>query len=400
MPATRLFVSHSTQDNAWCRELVSALKAAGYDVWYDEQGLTGGAVWIETLQREVQARDVFVIVLTPESWASPWCQEELRLAISTQRTILPVMLKPTPVVGFLMTRQWVSVADVDVATGVQRVLAALGSPVVFPAAPTPKQIVSAPHLVPPTLQQKGFVGRIIDSVEVVTPPMCLVPAGPFIMGTDPRAEPEAAEREELQRQVNVSAFYIGKYPVTVAEYHYALKAQNIRPPEGWSQQSARPDHPVTHISWKAALAYVAWLRDVTGEPWRLPTEEEWEKAARGPDGRIYPWGNTWDSRRANTEESGPGDTTAVGSYPDGASPYGALDMAGNINEWCGIPPDSPLLRPGAWTGSEPPKSVGYLAGGGWDENPSHTRAAYRSQLFMGSQTDDTGFRLVWQPPTA
>lgn len=399
MPATRLFVSHSTQDNAWCRELVAALKASGYDVWYDEQGLTGGAVWIETLQREVQARDVFVIVLTPDSWASPWVQEELRLALSTQRTIVPVMLKPTPVAGFLMTRQWVNAADVDTATGVQRVLAALGSPIVFPEAPAPKQITPAPQIVPPMLQQKGFVGRIVDGIEVITPPMCHVPAGPFLLGTDPRLEPEAAEREELQRQVDVAAYYIGQCPVTVAEYACALKAQNIRPPEAWSAQSARPDHPVTHISWKAALAYVAWLAEVTGEPWRLPTEEEWEKAARGTDGRIYPWGNTWDPARANTEEGGPGDTTPVGAYPAGASPFGVLDMAGNVNEWCGIPPDSPLFRPGAWTG-EQPKSVGYLAGGGWDEGSAHARAAYRSQLFMGSQTDDTGFRLVWQPSTA
>jgi toxoflavin biosynthesis protein ToxD len=398
MPATRLFVSHSTQDNAWCRELVTALKAAGYDVWYDEQGLTAGAVWIETLQRELQARDVFVIVLTPEAWASPWVQEEVRLALSTQRTILPVMLKATPVAGFLMTRQWVNVADVDTATGVQRVLVALGSPVVFPAAPAPKHITDAPHIVPPALLQKGFVGRIVDGVEVMTPPMCLVPAGPCLLGTDPRREPEEAEREELQRQVDVAAYYIGKYPVTVAEYANALKAQNIRPPGDWSTQATRPDHPVTRISWKAALAYVAWLAQVTGEPWRLPTEEEWEKAARGNDGRIYPWGDAWDSTRANTEEGGPGDTTPVGSYPAGASPYGVLDLAGNVNEWCGIPPDSPLLLPGAWTGGEPRKSVGYLAGGGWDEDSSHARAAYRSQLLMGQQTDDTGFRLVWQPP--
>lgn len=399
MPATRLFVSHSTQDNAWCRELVAALKAAGYDVWYDEQGLSGGAVWVETLQHEVQTRDVFVIVLTPEAWASPWVQEEVRLALSTQRTILPVMLKATPVAGFLLTRQWVNAADVDTATGAQRVLTALGSPVVFPVAPAPKQITPAPQIVPPTLQQKGFIGRIIDGVEVMTPPLCLVPAGPFLLGTDPRREPEAAEREELQRQVDVAAFYVGKFPVTVAEYAYTLKAQNIRPPEAWSAQITRPDHPVTHISWKAALAYVAWLAQVTGEPWRLPTEEEWEKAARGTNGRIYPWGDTWDGSRANTEESGPGDTTPVGAYPTGASPYGALDMAGNINEWCGIPPDSPLFRPGAFTG-EQRQNVGYLAGGGWDENPSHTRAAYRSQLFMGAQTDDTGFRLVRQPQSA
>jgi formylglycine-generating enzyme required for sulfatase activity len=399
MPATRLFVSHSTQDNAWCRELVTALKAAGYDVWYDEQGLTGGAVWIETLQREVQSRDVFVIVLTPEAWTSPWVQEEVRLALSTQRIILPVMLKPTSVAGFLMTRQWVNVADVDTATGVPRVLAALGSPVIFPAAPAPKQIEPAPQLVPPTLVHKGFIGRIIDGVEVITPPLCLVPAGPFLMGTDPRLEPEAAEHEELQRQVDVAAFYIGKFPVTVAEYAYALKAQNSRPPEAWTTQIARPDHPVTRISWKAALAYVAWLARVTGEPWRLPTEEEWEKAARGTGGRVYPWGNVWDRSRANTDESGPGDTTPVGSYPAGASPYGAQDMAGNVNEWCGIPPDSPLLLPGAW-GGEQRKSIGYLSGGGWDEAPSYTRVAHRSQLFMGEKTDSTGFRLVRQPATS
>jgi TIR domain len=216
MATTRLFVSHSTQDNAWCREMVTALKGAGYDVWYDEQGLTGGAVWIETLQREVQSRDVFVIVLTPEAWASPWVQEEVRLALSTQRTILPVMLKPTPVAGFLMTRQWVNAAEVDAATGAQRVLAALGSPVVFPEAPAPKQIMPAPQLLPPSLAQKGFIGRVIDGVEVITPPLCHVPAGPFLLGTDPRLEPEEAEREELQRQVEVAAFFIGKFSVTAA----------------------------------------------------------------------------------------------------------------------------------------------------------------------------------------
>jgi formylglycine-generating enzyme required for sulfatase activity len=271
-----------------------------------------------------------VFVLTPDSWTSPWCQEELRLALSTQRTILPVMLKQTSVEGFLLTRQWVNASDVDTATGVQRVLAALGSPVVFPAAPAPKQFTPAPQIVPPVLQQRGFVGRIVDGVEVITPPMCLVPAGPFLMGTDPRREPEAAEREELQRQVEVAAFYIGVVPVTVAEYACILKAQTMRPPEAWSTQSARPDHPVTHISWKAALAYVAWLAQVTGEPWRLPTEEEWEKAARGTNGRIYPWGDRFDASRANTGESKKEDTTPIGSYPSGPGPYGALDMAGNM----------------------------------------------------------------------
>jgi hypothetical protein len=198
---TRLFVSHSTQDNEWCRSLVAALKAAGNDVWYDEQGLTGGATWVETLQREVQARDVFVVVLTPEAWASPWVQEEVRLALATRRTILPVMLKPTAVEGFLLTRQWVDVSALDPQAGVQRVLEALGSPVVFPAPPAPKQIEPALQLVPPTLQRRGFTGWVVDGVSVIRPPMVDVPMGPFLMGGDPAREPEASDAETPQRSL-------------------------------------------------------------------------------------------------------------------------------------------------------------------------------------------------------
>ncbi|WIG61481.1 MAG: hypothetical protein OJF49_004229 [Ktedonobacterales bacterium] len=396
MPATRLFVSHSTQDNAWCRVLVAALQGAGYDVWYDEQGLTGGATWVETLQREVQSREVFVVVLTPEAWASPWVQEEVKLALATRRTILPVMLKPTAVEGFLVTRQWVDVSALDAPTGAQRVLTALGSPVVFPAPPAPKQIAPAPQLVPPTLAQRGFTGWVVDGVEVIRPPVCPVPAGAFLMGSDPARDPQATDAEFPQRMVQVAAFEIGQYPVTVAEYAYAVKAQAARPLPDWQKQVMRPDHPVTQISWKTALAYAAWLTQVTGEPWRLPTEEDWEKAARGTDGRIYPWGNVWEPARANTEDGGPGDTTPVGAYPGGVSPYGALDMAGSVNEWCGIPPGSPLLRPDPITGEER-KSTGYLAGGSWNDRATLARVAHRSQLFMGERTEDTGFRLVRQP---
>lgn len=394
MAPTRLFLSHSTEDNAWCRVLVEALKAAQYDVWYDEQGLTGGAEWVATLQREVQSRDLFVVVITPAAWASPWVQEEVRLALATRRTILPVMLKPSSIEGFLLTRQWVDVANLDPATGAQRVLAALGSPVVFPAPATPKQVSDAPQIVPPSLQQRGFVGRMIDGVAVITPPLCDVPAGPFLMGTDPAREPDEADNEMTQRLVEVAAFQIARFPLTVAEYACAVQAQAFGPPRDWPRQSARPDHPVVQVSWKGALSYAAWLAHVTGEPWRLPSEEEWEKAARGTDGRIYPWGNLWDAARANTEDGGPGDTTVVGSYPGGASPYGALDMTGNVSEWCGIPPGSPLLRPTAW--GETQESKGYLSGGSWNDSPTLARAAHRSQLYMGERTADIGVRLVWQ----
>src|SRR5262249_53250094 len=240
----------------------------------------------------------------------------------------------------------------------------------------------------------GFVGRMIDGVAVITPPLCEVPAGSFLMGSDPRRDPEAHYAEQPQRTVEVPAFRIARYPVTVAEYGCAVRAGALREPPEWAKQSQRLDHPVVQVSWKGAITYVGWLAQATGEPWRLPAEEEWEKAARGTDGRIYPWGDRWEPARANTNDGGPGDTTPVGSYPGGVSPYGVWDMAGTVEEWCGIPPESPLYRPGPWQG-HPTTSTGYLAGGSGGDSPVTARAPHTSQLFMGERTDSTGMRLIY-----
>lgn len=394
MPQTRIFLSHSTQDNEWCRPLVATLKANGFDVWYDEQGLTGGSAWVETLQGEVQARDVFIVILSPEAWSSPWVQEEVQLAIATRRMILPVLHKPTQVGGFLMTRQWIDATSLDPQTTAQRIVGALSVGAVFPQPAPPKQVTLAPQILPWPLPQLGFVGRIIDGVEVITPPLCDVPAGPFLAGADRRRDPEASDSDPEPHVVDVPAFRIARYPVTVAEYACAVRVGAMRAPRDWDRQSQRPHHPVVRMSWKNAIDYAAWLAQTTGEPWRPPTEDEWEKAARGTDGRAFPWGDRWEPRLANTSEGGPGDTTPIGLYPDGLSPYGVLDMAGNVNEWCGIPPQSTLYRPGPW-GGQPPSTTGYLSGGSWNDSPALARVAHRSQLFIGERTDDTGMRLAF-----
>lgn len=128
MAQAPIFVSHSHQDNEWCRPLVAALKAVGYDVWYDETGLTGGAAWVADIQREVQARDVFLIVLTPEAWASHWVQDELQLAIATRRRILPVLLRNTQVDGFLLTTQWVTVIGDEPQVAARSIIMAIEAP--------------------------------------------------------------------------------------------------------------------------------------------------------------------------------------------------------------------------------------------------------------------------------
>lgn len=394
MPQTRIFLSHSTQDNEWCRPLVATLKSSGFDVWYDEQGLTGGTAWVQTLQREVQARDVFIVVLSPEAWASPWVQEEVQLAIATRRMILPILHKATNVGGFLVTRQWIDATSLDPEVTAQRIVGALSVGTVFPQPAAPKQVAPAPQLLPWPLPQLGFTGRVIDGIGVITPPLCEVPAGPYLSGSDPRRDPEASDTDPPVRSIVVPAFHIARFPLTIAEYDCAVRAGALRAPRAWDRQSQRPHHPVVYLSWRDAVSYAGWLAQVTGEPWRVPTEEEWEKAARGTDGRAFPWGDQWDPRRANTSDGGPGDTTPVGYYSGGVSPYGAFDMAGNVNEWCGIPPESTMYRPGPWAG-RPPSTSGTMCGGSWNDSPTCARAAHRSQLYIGERTEDTGMRLAF-----
>lgn len=137
-------------------------------------------------------------------------------------------------------------------------------------------------------------------------PMVEVPGGKFKSGPD-------------LHEVTVKSFEIDKFEVTNAQYK-SFKS-DFAIPDG------KDNHPVVEVSYFDADEYCKAFGK------RLPTQEEWEKAARGSDGRLYPWGNDFDSDAANTAESGPGDTSPVGSYEKGKSPYGAMDMAGNVWEW-------------------------------------------------------------------
>ncbi|HEY7019792.1 MAG TPA: toll/interleukin-1 receptor domain-containing protein [Ktedonobacterales bacterium] len=128
MAQTRIFVSHSSKDNDWARPFAAALTAIGYDVWYDEKGLQGGDSWVASIQHEVETRDVFVLVLTPEAWESEWVQDELQLAIATRRRILPVLLRNTQVSGFLLTTQWITVIGAEPQAAARAAVLAIEAP--------------------------------------------------------------------------------------------------------------------------------------------------------------------------------------------------------------------------------------------------------------------------------
>jgi len=155
--------------------------------------------------------------------------------------------------------------------------------------------------------------------------MVLVPAGEFIMGSN-----EHDRSERPQRKVYLDAYYIDIYCITNSQFARFVEETGYKTLSPWRRyfKPGRENHPVIYVSWQDAVAYCEWAGK------RLPTEAEWEKAARGTDGRLFPWGNEFDLSRLNIAESGYGTTVPVDAYPQGVSPYGCYNMAGNVWEWC------------------------------------------------------------------
>ena len=217
--------------------------------------------------------------------------------------------------------------------------------------------------------------------------MVYVPAGGFMMGSTD-ADTEASANEKPQHRVYLDAYWIDRTEVTKAQYQRCVASGICAAPS--CSGTGKGDHPVVCVSWQDASKYCAWAER------RLPTEAEWEKAVRGTEGRKYPWGNDApDCSRVNY--SGCGDTTtAVGSYPYGASAYGALDMAGNVWEWVAdwyndkyytkSPAENP---PGPDSGD-----VRVLRGGSWNYFQRVVRAAVRDRLFTDGRNDFVGFRCA------
>jgi len=216
--------------------------------------------------------------------------------------------------------------------------------------------------------------------------MLAIPAGEFTMGSD-----HGVERPP--HTVFVDAFEIDKLEVTNQEFErFAWETSYVTDAERAGETSWRyyaknkPNHPVVKVGWNDARAYCEWAGK------RLPTEAEWEKAARGADARSYPWGNQWDAAKANAKEAGNRGTTPVGSFPAGASPYGVLDMAGNVAEWTAdwfkAYPGGDFYSP--YFGEK----FRVIRGGGWFNDEQSVRTTERSCSGVEAANDDVGFRCV------
>jgi formylglycine-generating enzyme required for sulfatase activity len=219
--------------------------------------------------------------------------------------------------------------------------------------------------------------------------MISIPAGEFTMGND-----AGGDDEKPAHKVSVASFEIDQFEVTNEQFQafvektgYVSTAEKAGESAAWrTYGQGKPKHPVILVSWNDAVAYCEWAGK------RLPSEAEWEKAARGTEGFVYPWGNEWTTGKANTEESGYRGTTIVGSFPDGASSYGVMDMAGNVSEWT---TDWYEAYPGStFTSGYFGKKYRVIRGGGWFSDAKLVRTTERSCSSIDLHNDDVGFRCA------
>jgi len=238
--------------------------------------------------------------------------------------------------------------------------------------------------------------------------MVEVSAGAFIMGTD---RSNGDDYDKPAHRVTLDKYKIDKYPVTNAQYARFVAATNHRPPLHWVSGKITPGlelHPVTMVSWYDAASYAQWAGK------RLPTEQEWEKAARGLDARRWPWGDNMVVQNLNTYYS-VGSTTSVLSYPGGASPYGVMDLAGNVSEWTandfaaydGTSANDDVFMGKIAVASTPEDQAmkvvdlmivddkyKVLRGGSWKSDPFSTANYHRNYSWPNYASDFFGFRCA------
>lgn len=240
--------------------------------------------------------------------------------------------------------------------------------------------------------ESGSRIRSKDGMEMV-----YVPEGTFMMGRN-----ASYSDEHPARDVYLDAYWIDKYEVTNEQYAKCIAAGKCTNPHesaayyaqnNYYENSSGVDYPVIFVDWYQAKSYCEW---VGGD---LPTEAQWEKAARGTDGRKYPWGNQEpDSSYANYDNRSMGDTSKIGSFEKGASPYGAMDMAGNVWEWVNDwwadkYDETDTINPQGPTNGE--QKV--MRGGSWWNNSAFIRTQYRNEARPNDADDFSGFRCISLP---
>ncbi|TEU12300.1 MAG: hypothetical protein E3J21_21305 [Anaerolineales bacterium] len=336
-------------------------------------------------------------------------EEAIRRAIAAERERkTPAAIeKPTPLPSIRkgFPRRVVAIGGILLVAGLLTVGGIVYRSRVAPVKPTP----ASPSILP-TQEPIAEATTVWDKDSSV---MVHVPAGDFFMGSSD-SDASADGDEKPMHSVSLDDFWIDKYEVSNEQFARFLNEKGNQEEDGVSwvnvedegsnivyqggqyrPRSGYEDHPVTYVSWYGAQSYCQWAGK------RLPTEAEWEKAARGTDGRTWPWGTDWDEDKVNSKDAGPGHTTAVGSYPDGASPYGCMDMAGNAWEWVADRYQWDYYQAVHDRNLQGPNQGKHRVarGGSWAFPQGLTRCASRFGLIPSVRGDYLGFRCASNSPS-
>ena len=395
----RIFLSYPSEDRAVAEAINLALSAQGHDVFFDRKDLPPGDEFNIRIRRAIEKADLFVFLVSAQALdPGSYTLNELEIAQKTWNRpaghLLPVMLRPVSLdqlpaflksVTLLQESGDVPAAVADavyrIARSRRRALLIKGACGLLLAglAATASYVYWSHREVP---QER--VGK--DGA-----PAALVPAGTFTMGDD---------EESPRREIFVSTFYLDRYEVTTSRYARFLDATgSVRPPDEWEEVdlSRQGDLPVIGVDWHDAQAYCKWAGK------RLPTEAEWEKAARGADERKYPWGNASPTLdQANFQNAAPdvyaGGLAPVGAHAPGRSPFGIYDLAGNAAEWVSDWYAEGFAHNDVRDPKGPDSGTGrVIRGGGRFDPPARISATKRFFANPDNRADDVGFRCAADP---
>jgi formylglycine-generating enzyme len=385
----QVFISHAKEDAEFARQLAADLREEGWRVWIAPDSIRPGEKWVEAINRGLETSGVFVVALTPAAVASRWVNFETNAAIDMHQEE-EIRLVTLDVVACRLPVLWRQLQYVtfrnSYETGLDKLLHWLdGEPVAVEAGlrPTPTPSIQVKEREAKPSQPAADPDRRVHAKTGIE--FIRIPAGPFLYGSADSDE-IASDDEKPQRTIDLPEYWIGRYPVTNAQFARFIQAVGYKTTaeskgDGWgwtgsewdqikgadwrhprgpkSSIDGKDDHPVVQVSWDDAKAFCDWAGLV------LPSEEQWEKAARGADGRCWPWGNEPPTDQYCNFNMNVKDTTPVGRYlPLGDSPYGCADMAGNVWEWTG-----------SWFDTQQTRRV--VRGGSWFFNQYIARAAIR-----------------------
>jgi formylglycine-generating enzyme required for sulfatase activity len=348
MTAPWVFISYSHNNTTEEKELLKHLqvlqKSGHIQVW-DDQQIGGGDYWAAAIDNAINQTKVAILLITADFLTSEFINnievpQLLKRRQEGKMKVIPVIARDCA----WRRIKWLSEMNVRPRNGtaiwgaalnpdteLSRIADEIGAFVEEEMKRDPKT---------EEIFENKAVERSLDPLKtspLPNPEMVLINAGKFQMGAPEDRGKDAFADERPLHPVYVEAVYVSKFPITNEQYQHFIINSGHPAPMTWRNGTfpeGKNHHPVTHVDWFDAIAYCRWLTEITGNFYRLPTEAEWEKAARGSRFRIFPWGDQWYPGRCNIKlATNPSDTTPVDMFSKGASPFGLYDMAGNVSEW-------------------------------------------------------------------